>query len=162
HGQRIFAALMLAIVSPGALGWITLLLNAAVLLSVLIPALMRSSGETAWRERGFAAIAGTLLLFSGLWLWGIYFSFGLSDLVLAVKIALVTNFVDPGALADFRSGLSVRVGSSFVASIPLQEIDLLARFNIDAASLERSWFLSALYMLARLGYATFVIGYGSP
>ena len=39
----IFAALMLAIVSPGALGWITLLLNAAVLLSVLIPALMRAS-----------------------------------------------------------------------------------------------------------------------
>ena len=244
HGQRVFAALMLAVASPGALGWIPLLLNAAVLLSVLIPAVRRARGNDAWRDRGFAAIAATLLLFSGLWLFGIYFSFALSDLVLAVflsyayhvriarapesqfavaialfgvataifefltggipfglalllgivaldgppdrdallrralhgtlifafaillafavKIALVMALVDPNALADFRSGLSVRVGSSFVASIPPQEVEWLSRFGIDAASLERSWFLSALYMLARLGYATFVIGYGSP
>ncbi len=244
HGQRVFAALMLAIVPAAALGWITLLLNAAVLLSVLIPALMRSRGADARRERGFAAIAATLLLFSGLWLFGIYFSFGLSDLALAVflgyayhrgiahapeqrfaiavalfgaataifefltggipfglilllgivaldgpadrdallrrafhgavifalaivltftiKIALVMAFVDPNALADFRSGLSVRVGSAFIASIPPQEIAWLSRFGVDAASLEQNWFLSALYMLARLGYATFVIGYGSP
>ena len=214
-------------------------------MSVLIPAVRRARrGDDRWRERGFAAIAATLLLFSGLWLFGIYFSFGLSDLVLsvflayayhariahapeakfataialfgvatavfefltggipfglalllgiialdgpadrdallrrafhgtiifalailitfAIKIALVMIFVDPNALSDFRSGLSVRVGSSFIASIPPQEIAWLSRFGIDAASLERSWFLSALYMLARLGYATFVIGYGSP
>ena len=35
HGQRVFAALALAVTSPQALGWITLLLNALVLLSVL-------------------------------------------------------------------------------------------------------------------------------
>ena len=32
----------------------------------------------------------------------------------------------------------------------------------DVTALEHSWTLSVLYMLARLGYATFVIGYGSP
>src|SRR5256885_6413578 len=83
HGQRVFAALALAVVSPEALGWITLLLNVVCLLAVLLPALRRwRTGE--WRERGFAAIAATLLLFDGLWLFGIYFSFGLSDLVLSV------------------------------------------------------------------------------
>jgi hypothetical protein len=245
HGQRVFAALALAVASPQALGWITLLLNICFLLLVLIPAARRSrTGANVWRERGFAAIAVTLLLFGGLWLFGIYFSFGLSDLVLsvflayayhrgiahapeqrfavavalfgvataifefltggiplglalllgvvaldgpaerdallrrafhgavifalailltfAVKIALVMLLVDPNALADFRSGLSVRVGSSFVASLPPQEIAWLSRFGIDVTTLERSFVLTVLYMLARLGYATFVIGYGSP
>lgn len=245
HGQRIFAALALAVASPQALGWITLSLNAFFLLLVLIPATRRGgNGRDAWRQRGYAAIAATLLLFSGLWLFGIYFSFGLSDLVLAVflacayhrgvahapepqfaiavalfgtataifefltggipfglalllgivaldgpadrdallrralhgavifalailltfaiKIALVMLLVDPNALADFRSGLSVRVGSSFVASLPPREIAWLSRFGIDVGALEGSWALTVLYMLARLGYATFVIGYGSP
>lgn len=245
HGQRIVAALGLAIVSPQALGWVTLLLNALVLLFVLVPAAQRSgAGPDAWRERGYAAIAATLLIFSGLWLFGIYFSFGLSDLVLsafvacsyyrgvahasearfavvvalfgvataifefltggipfglalmlgiialdgpedraallrravhgvaifalaivltfAFKIALVMMLVDGGAIADFRAGLSVRVGSSFVESLPPQEIAWVSRFGIDATALERSWVLTVLYMLARLGYATFVIGYGSP
>jgi hypothetical protein len=246
HGQRVIAALALAVASPQALGWITLSLNALVLLLVLVPALRRGrAGEPdAGRHHGYAAIAAALLLFSGLWLFGIYFSFGLSDLVLAVflayayhcgvarapeprfavavalfgvataifefltggipfglalllglvaidgpaerdallrrafhgavifafaillafaiKIALVMLFVDPNALADFRSGLSQRVGNSFVASLPPQEIAWLSRFGIDASALERSWPLSVLYMLARLGYATFVIGYGSP
>src|SRR6185312_2518671 len=85
HGQRVFAALALAVVSPQTLGWITLLANVLLLLSVLVPALLRS-GEGG-RERGFAAIAATLLLFDGLWLFGIYFSFGLSDLVLAAFLA---------------------------------------------------------------------------
>ena len=243
HGQRIFAVLVRAVISPYALGWITLLLNALFLLLVLVPAARRSASgrRDAWRERGYAAIAAMLLFFSGLWLFGIYFSFGLSDLVLAVflayayhrrvaevrfaaavavfgvctaifefltggipfglalllgvvaldgppdrnvllrrafhgtvifagaivltfaiKIALVMLFVDASALADFRSSLAVRVGSSFVASLPPQEIAWLSRFGIDVATLERSWVLTVLYMLARLGYATFVIGYGSP
>src|SRR3954465_2350584 len=85
HGQRIFAALALAVASPQALGWITLLANALVLLSVLLPALVR--GNAGWRERGYAAIAATLLLFDGLWLFGIYFSFSVSDLVLAAFVA---------------------------------------------------------------------------
>src|SRR5204863_7146211 len=86
HGQRVLAALALAVVSPQALGWITLLLNVLCLLSVLLPALRRwRTGES--RERGFAAIAATLLLFDGLWLFGIYFSFGLSDLMLAVFLS---------------------------------------------------------------------------
>jgi hypothetical protein len=242
HGQRIVATLALAIFSPQALGWLTLLLNTVFLLLVLLPAVQRRAD--GWREKGFAAIAATLLLFSGLWLFGIYFSFGLSDLVLsvflfyayhrdvahapeprfavavalfgvatavfefltggipfglalllgiialdgpaerdallrralhgalifalaivlafAIKIALVMLLVDPNALADFQSGLSVRVGSSFVASLPPQEIAWVSRFGIDVTALERSWALSVLYMLARLGYATFVIGYGSP
>jgi hypothetical protein len=243
HGQRVFAALALAVVSPEALGWITLMLNVVCLLSVLLPALRHwRTGE--WRQRGFAAIAATLLLFDGLWLFGIYFSFGLSDLVLsaflayayhrsiahapervfavsvalfgaataifefltggipfglalllgiialdgppertallrrafhgtmifalaillafAIKLALVMLFVDPNALADFRGALSTRVGSSFVASLPPQEIAWVSAFGIDVSSLDRSWAYASLYMLARLGYATFVIGYGSP
>jgi len=242
HGQRIFAALALAVASPEALGWITLLANALVLLSVLIPALIRRN--EGWRERGYAAIATTLLLFDGLWLFGIYFSFSLSDLVLAaflacayhirsaggdersfvigaalfgvataifefltggipfglaallgvvaldgpadrdallrrafhgslifalaialtfaVKLALVGLFVDPNVLGDFRNALSTRVGASFADSLPPQEIAWLAAHGIDAASLDRHWILAALYMVARLAYATFVIGFGSP
>jgi hypothetical protein len=243
HGQRVFAALALALVSPEALGWITLVLNAVCLLSVLLPALQNwRTGE--WRERGFAAIAATLLLLDGLWLFGIYFSFGLSDLVLsaflayayhrgiahaperpfavavalfgaatailefltggipfglalllgivaldgppdrrallrrafhgatifalaimltfAIKLALVMLLVDPSALADFRGALSTRVGSSFVANLPPQEIAWVSAFGIDVSSLDRNWAHAVLYMLARLGYATFVIGYGSP
>jgi hypothetical protein len=243
HGQRVFAALALALVSPEALGWITLVLNVVCLLSVLLPAL-RHWREGAWRQRGFAAIAATLLLLDGLWLFGIYFSFGLSDLVLsaflacayhrgiahasestfavavalfgaataifefltggipfglalllgivaldgppdrkalmrrafhgttifalaivltfAIKLALVMLLVDPNALADFRGALSTRVGSSFVTSLPPAEITWVSAFGIDVASLDRNWAYAVLYMLARLGYATFVIGYGSP
>jgi hypothetical protein len=246
HGQRVFAALAMAVTSPQALGWITLCLNAFFLLLVLVPAARHgAAGEPdRWRQRGYAMIAAALLLFSGLWLFGVHFSFGLSDLVLsiflayayhrgvahvpeprfavavavfgaataifefltggipfglalllgiialdgpagrdallrrafhgtvifalaillafAIKIMLVMLLVDPNALADFRSGLSVRVGSSFVASLPPQEIAWVSRFGIDVTALENSWALSVLYMLARLGYATFVIGYGSP
>ena len=243
HGQRVFAALALAAVSPETLGWITLLLNVACLLSVLLPAL-RNWRTSEWRQRGYAAIAATLLLLDGLWLFGIYFSFGLSDLVLAVflacayrrgvahasectfavavalfgaataifefltggipfglalllgivaldgppdrkallrrafhgtmifalailltfaiKLALVMLLVDPNALADFRGALSTRVGSSFVANLPPQEIAWVSAFGIDVSSLDRNWAYAVLYMLARLGYATFVIGYGSP
>lgn len=245
HGQRVFAALALAVISPQALGWITLVLNAMLLFSVLVPAMRRSQARDSWRrQRGFAAIAATLLLLDGLWLFGIYFSFGLSDLVLsaflayayhrgaarapepafatavalfgaatailefltggipfglalllgivaldgpadrdallrraihgtiifalvilltfAIKIALVMLFVDPNALADFRGGLSTRVGNSFVANLPPQEIAWVSAFGIDVASLEHNWAFAVLYMVARLGYATFVIGYGSP
>ncbi len=243
HGQRVFAALALAAVSPETLGWITLLLNVVCLLSVLLPAL-RNWRDGEWRQRGFAAIGATLLLLDGLWLFGIYFSFGLSDLVLsaflayayhrgvarasertfavavalfgaatailefltggipfglalllgivaldgppdrkallrrafhgttifalailltfAIKLALVMSLVDPSALTDFRGALSTRVGSSFVASLPPQEIAWVSAFGIDVSSLDRNWLYAALYMLARLGYATFVIGYGSP
>jgi hypothetical protein len=242
HGQRVFAALALAVTSPQALGWITLLLNALALISVLVPALRSRTGDR--RERGYAAIAATLLLFDGLWLFGIYFSFGLSDLALAVflgyayhrgvarapepafatavalfgaataifefltggipfglalllgivaldgpedrdallrrafhgaavfalaivltfaiKLALVTLLVEPAALADFRGALSTRVGGSFVANLPPQEIAWVAAHGVDVASLEHSWIFAVLYMLARLGYASFVIGYGSP
>ena len=242
HGQRVFAALALAVASPEALGWITLLANALVLLSVLIPALRHR--HEGWRSRSYAAIAATLLLFDGLWLFGIYFSFSLSDLVLAgfvacawhggiarggepafaiaaalfgvatatfefltggipfglalllgvvaldgpadrdallrravhgslifaaaialtfaVKLALVWLLVDPSVLADFRSALSTRVGASFVDSLPPQEIAWLAAHGIDAASLDRHWILALFYMVARLAYATFVIGFGSP
>jgi hypothetical protein len=243
HGQRVFAAPALAVVSPEALGWIALLLNVVCLLSVLLPAL-RNWRAGDWRQRGFAAIAATLLLLDGLWLFGIYFSFGLSDLVLAaflayayhrgiahaperafavavalfgaatailefltggipfglalllgivaldgppdrkallrrtfhgttifalailltfaIKLALVMLFVDPNALADFRGGLSTRVGSSFVANLPPQEIAWVSALGIEVSSLDRNWLYAVLYMLARLGYATFVIGYGSP
>jgi hypothetical protein len=242
HGQRVFAALALAVASPQALGWITLLANALLLLSVLVPALRRPN--KSWREHGYAAIAAMLLLFDGLWLFGIYFSFGLSDLVLAafvacayhagiacgderpfvvavalfgvataifefltggipfglalllgvvaldgpadrdallrrafhgsvifalaialtfaIKLMLVMLFVDPNVLGDFRSALSMRVGTSFVDSLPPQEIAWLTAHGIDAASLDRHWILALLYMLARLAYATFVIGFGSP
>lgn len=242
HGQRVFAALALAIVSPQALGWITLLANTALLLSVLIPAVRRR--KEGWRECGYAAIAVTLLLFDGLWLFGIYFSFGLSDFVpaaflawvyrrgiakvgerafavavalfgvgtalfefltggipfglalllgivaldgpadrvallrrachgglifmlaivlaFAIKLMLVMLFVDPNALADFRSALSTRVGASFVENLPPQEIAWLAAHGIDVPSLDRHWAFALLYMLARLAYATFVIGFGSP
>lgn|GEM_PF-6406255 len=243
HGQRVFAALALAAVSPEALGWIALLLNVVCLLSVMLPALRNwRTGE--WRQRGYAAIGATLLLLDGLWLFGIYFSFGLSDLVLAVflacayhrgvahasectfavavalfgaaiaifefltggipfglalllgivaldgppdrkallrrafhgtmifalailltfaiKLTLVMLLVDPNALADFRGALSTRVGSSFAANLPPQEIAWVSAFGIDVSSLDRNWAYAVLYMLARLGYATFVIGYGSP
>jgi len=242
HGQRVFAALALAVASPQALGWITLLANVLVLLSVLVPALRRR--REGWRERGYAAIAATLLLFDGLWLFGIYFSFSLSDLVLAafvgcayhagiarrderslaiavasfgvatavfefltggipfglalllglvaldgpadrdallrrafhgalifalaialtfaVKLALVWVFVDPNVFGDFRSALSTRVGASFVDSLPPQEVAWLAAHGIDVASLDRHWVLALLYMMARLAYATFVIGFGAP
>jgi len=243
HGQRVFAALALAVTSPQALGWITLALNVVCLLSVLLSALRNwRTGE--WRQRGYAAIGATLLLLDGLWLFGIYFSFGLSDLVLsaflayayhrgmahapdctfavavalfgaataifefltggipfglalllgivaldgppdrkallrrafhgamifalaillafAIKLALVMLLLDPNALADFRGALSTRVGSSFVANLPPQEIAWVSAFGIDVSSLDRNWAYAALYMLARLGYATFVIGYGSP
>ncbi|MEJ0076074.1 MAG: hypothetical protein WDO17_11605 [Alphaproteobacteria bacterium] len=242
HGQRVFAALALAVVSPAALGWITLLANALLLLSVLVPALRRRN--EGWREHGYAAIAATLLLFDGLWLFGIYFSFSISDLVLAafvacayhagiargderrfvtavalfgvataifefltggipfglalllglvaldgpadrdallwrafhgslifalaialtfaIKLVLVMLFVDPNVLADFRSALSTRVGASFIDSLPPQEVAWLAAHGIDVASLDRHWIFALLYMLARLAYATFVIGFGSP
>jgi len=242
HGQRVFVALALAVVSPEALGWITLLLNALALLSVLVPALRRRN--ESWRERAYAAVAATLLLFAGLWLFGIYFSFGLSDLVLAaflayayhsgiaradertfvvaaalfgtataifefltggipfglalllgvvaldgpadrdallrrafhgavifalaialafaVKLTLVALFIDPNVLADFRGALSTRVGALFVDSLPQQEIAWLAAHGVDVSSLDRHWALALLYMLARLAYATFVIGFGSP
>lgn len=242
HGQRVFAALALAVVSPQALGWITLLANVVLLLSVLVPALRRR--HDSWRNRGYAVIAATLLLFDGLWLFGIYFTFGLSDLVLAaflacsyhcklanapepkfavavalfgaataifefltggipfgfalllgiialegpadrdallrrafhgtcifalaialtfaIKLTLVMLFVDPSVLADFRGALSTRVGSSFVANLPPSEIAWVSAHGIDVASHDRHWAFAVLYMLARLGYATFVIGYGSP
>jgi len=242
HGQRVFAALALAVTSPQALGWITLLLNALVLLSVLVPALRNGAGDS--RERGYAAIAATLLLFDGLWLFGIYFSFGLSDLVLAgflacayhrgiarapepafatavalfgaataifefltggipfglalllgvvaldgsadrdallrrafhgaaifalaialtfaIKLALVALLVDPAAFADFRGALSTRVGGSFVANLPPQEIAWVAAHGVDVAALDRHWIFAVFYMFARLGYASFVIGFGSP
>jgi hypothetical protein len=242
HGQRLLAALGLAIASPEALGWITLLANMVCLLAVLLPALRRWRSEP--RERGFAAIAATLLLFDGLWLFGIYFSFGLSDLVLsiflvyayrsgiaqapepkfavavalfgvataifefltggipfglalllgivaihgpseptalarralhgsiifglailtafAIKLALVMLLIEPNVLAEFGGALATRTGSSFVASLPPQEIAWVSAFGIDVSSLDRHWAYAVLYMLARLGYATFVIGYGSP
>lgn len=242
HGQRIFAALALAAVSPAALGWLTLVANAAVLLSVLVPALRRR--DAGWRERGYAAIAATLLLFDGLWLFGIYFSFGLSDLVLAVflacayhlgiargderrfvtavalfgtataafefltggipfglalllgvigldgpadrdallrrafhgtviftfaialtfaiKLALVMLLVDPTVLADFSAALATRVGGTFAESLPPQEIAWLAAHGIDPSRLNDSYVFALAYMAVRLGYATFVIGYGSP
>ncbi|MGB9365916.1 MAG: hypothetical protein WCE79_07880 [Xanthobacteraceae bacterium] len=245
HGQRVFAAFALAVVSPQALGWITLALNTLVLLLVLVPALRRARGSpTSARERSFAVMAATLLLFSGLWLFGIYFSFGLSDLVLAaflgcayhcgiahaeerrfavavalfgaataifefltggipsglalllglvaldgppdreallrrafhgtmifalaivltfaIKLALVTLFVDPHVLSDFRSALSTRLGTSFIDSLPSQEVAWLANRGIDVSSLDHHWALALLYMLARLAYATLVIGFGSP
>ena len=245
HGQRVFAAFALAVVSPQALGWITLILNALVLLLVLIPALRRARGSpNSARERCFAAIAAALLLFSGLWLFGIYFSFGLSDLVLAaflacayhfglahaeerrfavavalfgaataifefltggipfglalllgviavdgppdrdallrrafhgtmifalavvltfaIKLALVMLLIDPHVLGDFRSALSTRLGASFADSLPAQESAWLAARGIDVSALDRHWTLALLYMLARLAYATFVIGFGSP
>jgi hypothetical protein len=246
HGQRVIAALALAVTTPEALGWVTLLLNIFVLLSVLVPALRRSRSPApdVWRQRGFAAIAAMLLLFDALWLFGIYFTYSLSDLVLSVflaygyhrglasapepvfavavalfgvataifefltggipfglalllgivaldgpadatalwrrawhgsvifalavmvtfalKVALVTLLIDPTALAGFRGALAVRVGGQFISSLPPQEIAWVASFGIDVASLESSWVLSVFYMLARLGYATFVIGYGSP
>ena len=243
HGQRGFAAPALAIVPPEALGWITLSLNVICLLAVLLPALWRWR-MGAWREKGFAAIAATLLLFDGLWLFGIYFSFSLSDLVLsafllyayrrgiahapepvfatavalfgaataifefltggipfglalllgvialdgpddrtallrrafhgtvifalailvafAIKLALVMLAIEPNVLAEFRTALATRTGSSFVANLPPQELAWVARFGIDVSSLDRHWIFAVLYMLARLGYATFVIGYGSP
>lgn len=243
HGQRAFAAFALAVVAPEALGWIVLLLNVVCLLAVLLPALGRRR-TGAWRERGFATIAATLLLFDGLWLFGIYFSFGLSDLVLsvfllyayrrgvahapepafatavalfgvstaifefltggipfglalllgiialdgpgdrnalfrrafhgtlifalailvafAIKLALVMLLLDPDVLTEFRAALATRTGSSFVASLPPQEIAWVSALGIDVASLERHWTYAVLYMLARLAYATFVIGYGSP
>lgn len=242
HGQRIIAALSLAVVSTNALGWITLIANAAILLCVLVPALRR--WNAGWRERGYAAIAGTLLLFSGLWLFGIYFSFGLSDLVLAlflacayhfgiargseqrfvivvalfgvatavfefltggipfglalllgiialdgpadrasllrrafhggvifilaialafaIKLALVMLFVGPDVLADFRRALATRVSATFVDSLPPQEITWLVAHRFDPSLLDDLWIFAILYMLARLGYATFVIAYGSP
>ncbi|TMJ02360.1 MAG: hypothetical protein E6G97_12820 [Alphaproteobacteria bacterium] len=243
HGQRVFAALALAVAFPEALGRFTLLANVVCLLLVLVPALRRwRTGER--RERGFAAIAATLLLFDGLWLFGIYFSFGLSDLVLslfllyayrrgtaqvsepafasavalfgvatavfefltggipfglalllgivaldspddraallrrafhgtaifalailatfAVKLALVMLVIDPAVLAEFRAALLTRTGSSFVANLPPQEVAWVARFGIDVSSLDRHWIFALAYMLARLAYATFVIGYGSP
>ncbi len=189
-------------------------------------------------------IAATLLLFSGLWLFGIYFSFGLSDLVLAaflacayyfgiahaeersfavavalfgaatamfefltggipfglalllgvialdgppdrdallrrafhgimifalavvltfaIKLALVMLFIDPHVLGDFRSALSTRLGASFVDSLPAQETAWLAARGVDVSALDRHWTLALLYMIARLAYATFVIGFGSP
>lgn len=245
HGQRVFAAFALTLVTPEALGWITLSLNALVLLCVLIPALKRARrGPNITRERSFAVIAATLLLFSGLWLFGIYFSFGLSDLVLAVfvacayyfgiaraeerrfavavalfgaatvifefltggipfglalllgviavdgppdrdallrrafhgtiifalaialtfaiKLALVMLFIDPYVLGDFRSALSTRLGTSFAASLPAHETAWLAARGIDVSALDRHWTLALLYMLARLAYATFIIGFGSP
>ena len=242
HGQRVIAAFALAALSPEALGWIALLLNVVCLLTVLLSALRRWRGGA--RERGFAAIAATLLLFDGLWLFGIYFSFSLSDLVLsvfllyayrrglahapepifavavalfgvatavfefltggipfglalllgivaldgpddraalirrafhgsvifalailvafAIKLALVMLLIDPHVLSEFRAALSTRTGSSFVANLPPQEIAWVSALGIDVASLDRHWVYAVLYMLARLGYATFVIGYGSP
>lgn len=242
HGQRVFAGLALAIVSPQALGWLTLIANVLLLLAVLIPALRRFD-ESA-RERSFTAIATAMLLFDALWLYGIYFSFGLSDLVLsafltfayyrglahapersfaiavalfgtataifefltggipfglallfgvialdgpsdrdvllrraihggvifalaialtfAIKLALVMLFIDQNVLADFGGGLSTRVGASFVESLPPKEVAWVTAHGIDVSSLGHHWAFAVLYMLARLGYATFVIGYGSP
>ena len=243
-GQRVLAALGLAVMPPDALGVVTLLLNVLVLLLVLVPAVCRGLAPGAWRDRGFAAIAATLLLFDGLWLFGIYFSFGLSDLVLAgflafayhdglahapeprfatgvalfgvataafelltggipfglalllgvvaldgpadapallrrawhgsvifmlaillsfaCKLALVALLVDANVLADFRAALATRLGTGALAALPAHEVAWVASFGIAVASIEHSWALSVLYMLARLGYATFVIGYGSP
>jgi hypothetical protein len=243
-GQRVLAALGLAVMPPDALGVVTLLLNILVLLWVLVPALHRGRAPGAWRDRGFAAIAATLLLFDGLWLFGIYFSFSLSDLVLAAflgfayhgglahapeprfatavawfgvataafelltggipfglalllgvvaldgpadaaallrrawhgsvifvlaillsfacKLALVGLLIDASVFADFRAALATRLGTGALSALPEHEVAWVASYGIDVVLIERSWILSVLYMLARLGYATFVIGYGSP
>jgi hypothetical protein len=243
-GQRVLAAFGLAVMPPDALGLVTLLLNVVVLLLVLIPAAHRGRAPGAWRDRGFAAIAAMLLLFDGLWLFGIYFSFSLSDLVLAgflamayhhglahapepkfatavawfgvataafelltggipfglalllgvvaldgpadatallrrawhgsvifvlailvsfvCKLALVTLLLDPNALADFRAAFATRLGAGPISALPAHELAWVASLGIDVAAIGHSWGLSVLYMLARLGYATFVIGYGSP
>lgn len=82
-------------------------------------------------------------------------------LALASKIVLVALFVDPDVFRNFVQGLATRVGSSYVAELPAREIAWLASHGIDVHAIERSWALSMLYMLARLGFASFVIGYGS-
>src|SRR5262249_9748538 len=69
---------------------------------------------------------------------------------------------DANVFADFSGALSTRVSASFVDSLPPQEIAWLASHGIDVASLDRHWLLAVLYMVARLAYATFVIGFGSP
>src|SRR4029079_14442491 len=83
------AVLRVVSLSSESLGWITLLLKVICLLAVLLPALRRCRTGGGGREWGFAAIAATLLLFDGLWLFGIYFSFSLSDLVLSVFLLYV-------------------------------------------------------------------------
>ena len=80
-------------------------------------------------------------------------------LAFAIKLALVMLLVDPNALADFRSALVTRVGSSFVASLPPQEIAWVSAFGIDVSSLDRNWAYAVLYMLARLGYATGAVSF---
>jgi len=89
--------------------------------------------------------------------------FALAILVaFAIKLALVMLVIDPNVLAEFRAALSTRTGSSFVANLPPQEIAWISAFGIDVASRDRHWIYAVFYMLARLGYATFVIGYGAP
>ena len=39
-------------------------------------------------------------------------------LTFAIKLVLVTLFIDPHVLGDFRSALSTRLGVSFVDSLP--------------------------------------------
>src|SRR5262249_52529242 len=83
-------------------------------------------------------------------------------LAFALKLALVALLVDPNVFADFRGALATRVGATFAASLPPQEIAWLAAHGIDPSRLDDSYLFALAYMLARLGYATFVIGYGSP
>jgi len=80
----------------------------------------------------------------------------------ACKLALVGLLVDANVFADFRAALATRLGTGPISALPARELAWVASFGIDVASIEHSWTLSVLYMLARLGYATFVIGYGSP
>jgi hypothetical protein len=89
HGHRVFTRVAAAFVPPLALGWITGALNFGTLLSILVPALWRTSKKNSdWRrDATFAAIAASLLFFDGLWLFGFYFTHAQFDLVLAAFVA---------------------------------------------------------------------------
>ena len=64
--------------------------------------------------------------------------FGLAILLtFAIKIALVALLVDATVLSDFASGLSARVGNTFVAALPPKEVEWVSSFGIDVSSLGR-------------------------
>ncbi|MGQ9369848.1 hypothetical protein [Azospirillum sp. ST 5-10] len=128
-GHRVVARVLAAYVSPVTLGWLTWGVANGLLLAVLAGAGWRlrraGRGACAGRERArnlaFAAVAGTLLLFYGLPVYGRYFTFGLPDDVLAAALlagfllplgrigpvgflALVTAFGVATALFEFLTG----------------------------------------------------------
>ena len=157
-----FAAFGLAVDAAGRLG----LVDAAAQCRRLacwcsFQSAHRGRAPGAWRDRGFAAIAAMLLLFDGLWLFGIYFSLACPTCVLAGFLAMayhhgLAHAPEPKfATAVAWFGVATAAFELLTGGIPFGLALLLGVVALDGpadatALLRRAWHGSVIFVLAIL------------